>query len=129
MQLCFRFCHTDVCPLRLRAQRGAAFLRQTGPCTCVAWRPDGNGLMVGLDDGSWQFRSRAGKTKKKAVGATGQRFSAVSFRFFGEYMYSYCVLDKLDMYVYLLLLNKKVWDALLLRIFPFGAWTPQRGTP
>lgn len=42
--------------------------KQTGPCTCVAWRPDGNGLMVGLDDGSWQFRSRAGKTKKKAVG-------------------------------------------------------------
>ena len=51
------------------------------------------------------------------------------FDFVGEYMYSYCVLDKLDMYVYLLLLNKKVWDALLLRIFPFGAWTPQRGTP
>jgi len=43
--------------------------KQSGPCTCVAWRPDGNGLMIGLDDGNWQFRSRrsTGPKKKKPV--------------------------------------------------------------
>ena len=51
------------------------FARQSGPCTCVAWRPDGNALMVGLEDGSWQFRSRgAAKGKKKPVAVTRTNF-------------------------------------------------------
>jgi len=41
--------------------------RLSGPATCIAWRPDDKGFTVGLDDGSWHYRSKKAAEGKKAA--------------------------------------------------------------
>jgi len=42
--------------------------RLPGPATSIAWRPDDKGFTVGLDDGSWHYRSKkvSAESKKAA---------------------------------------------------------------
>ncbi|CAJ1394623.1 unnamed protein product [Effrenium voratum] len=48
-----------------------------GPATCIAWRPDDRGFVVGLDSGQWQYRSKAKAESKKPLAevqlVTGKR--------------------------------------------------------
>jgi len=41
--------------------------RLAGPATCITWHPDDSGFVVGLEDGSWMFRSKKASAEKKAL--------------------------------------------------------------
>lgn len=45
--------------------------RLPGPASSIAWCPDDTGFVVGLEDGSWLFRSRKAPVQKKPL-ETGQ---------------------------------------------------------